>query len=926
MILNIKVRTSLALAACSLAGLALGSLLVQRYTAVERGIADSGRTSVTVRNTEVLRESVGHWLHVNDSILLKGQDALVATSIELSRRLRRLITDIERSDLGKPEIDRLEHIRRTVEAIDAELEQTDQITGSHRPRALQQAAALLEHRFDQLVLDVRGVYQRIRAAADNSHRRLESERKALTMSAWLAGLLYFGVVWICWIWMIQRIVRPIETLSAAAARADTEGRAFALPETGPAEVRQLTTNISNFVRKLKDAKAGTEEEIRQRTAELVEASKAKGQFLATMSHELRTPLNGIINMNELILDTGLNPEQTGFAQTAKNAAEALLALINDILDFSKIEARKLELEAVDFDLREIVDSSVEILAGVAESKALELTAVTAWDVPDRVIGDPMRLRQVLINLLNNALKFTSDGEVTVSARLLDHQKEQVTLRLEVRDTGIGIPEDRRESLFRAFEQVDSSTTRRFGGTGLGLAICRELVDLMGGSIHVESEVGVGSTFWFTIALQTAEQPPRSTLNIDGAIVISRRHGVRERLTELLRLLDVPADKIILLQDAKEVAAAQHGRWLAIHDPYERADGFAFQGIDELSTSLSIPIAVLDHWMRHWPESMGVIPNGIRKLAEPTNARGLTAFVDETGGKARLPTSTPTHAPSLSPMKPGARVLVVEDTPVNQRVARAILERHGFTTVLAENGAQAVHAFERDTFDLVLMDCQMPVMDGLEATRHIRAYEASRGGGTRIPIIALTAHPAADYRDECLAAGMDRFLSKPCRSGPLLEAIKEIVAERNDSVPQARVLVADDDAINRRVASTILERAGYNVTTVNDGQAAFDATQSAEFDIILMDWHMPVLDGLEATRLIREREESLGKDHMPILALTGNAQESDRQEAVAAGMDAVLTKPFRPPDLIAMVHSLLEQTRASTGTFASGSGPTAPVAD
>ncbi|MCK5945489.1 MAG: response regulator [Planctomycetes bacterium] len=925
--MNIKIHTSLVLAACTVAGLTMGGLLVERYRQIDAGIIATGPNSASMRTAQYLTEEVGEWLLVNDTVLLEGQSSMLNSSGRKAGRLRQRLDELAAAELAAGLDDRIAALQDGITSIEAKVFESREHIGDDRLEHLERIAAESRPLTTRIVEQITGLQQILRERADHRLAALEEQQDSLVMLVWLVASLYFGIVWLCWLWIVHRVVVPIERLSQAAGHADHEEGRFELPQAGPEEVRELTGNISSFVQKLQEAKAGTEEEVRQRTAELVEANKAKAQFLATMSHELRTPLNGIINMNELILETPLSAEQAGFAKTGKSAAEALLALINDILDFSKIEARKLDLEQVEFDVRELLDSAVEILGGVAESKQLELCAVIDADVPGRLLGDPTRLRQVVINLLNNALKFTSQGSVSVHAAVVAPAGGEVQLRVEVRDTGIGIPEDRRTALFQAFEQVDSSTTRKFGGTGLGLAICRELVTLMGGEIDVDSTVGEGSTFWFTVQLAVAPNAadaPNPPTNA-GVAVLSRRPLQRERVVAQLRYLGLPAAAVRCGEDAEDLEAGDD-KWLALVDPYGR-DGDGFAPVRDLRARDDVAdIAVLDHWMRHWPDTLGTAPDGVRRLKDPTSLEGLRQWLaGEAPDEAAAPPTPPAPeahepAPAAADEPPAAEhrtnVLVVEDTTVNQRVVRAILERAGYTATLANNGLEAVQACERQRFDLILMDCQMPVMDGLEATRCIRALELERTASSalpdHVPIVALTANAQEGFDQLCFEAGMDRFMAKPCRPGPLIAMIEEFLGPRAAAAPETpskrRLLVADDDAINRKVAHSVLSRAGYETVLVEDGQQAVEQLQQAAFDLVLMDCQMPVMDGLAASTRIRELELASGlakgnPGHLPIVALTGNVQEEDRDAAREAGMDEIVTKPFRPGQLVDVVERL-----------------------
>ncbi len=920
--MNIKVHTTLTLAACTATGVALGSFLVDRFRGIDDRIRELGPASVAMRNVELFGESLGQWLLVNDLVLYQGETFMASSSLTQADRLQELLDDIGETPLvadQRPALLRLaDDIEQTRELID----QARDLRGEQRDSRLAALASEADRLGKSAVARIEDLQHRMRRRAGFLSADLNDQRRFLALLSLAAAVLYLGVVALCWLWTVHKIVAPIEGLSDAAERAARDDAEFELSQRGPDEVRLLTRNIGSFVDKLQSAKAHTEQQVKERTAQLVEANQAKAQFLATMSHELRTPLNGIINMNELILETPLDREQESFARTAKNAAEALLGLINDILDFSKIEARKLTLELVEVDLRQLTDGAVEILAGLADSKGLELHAVVAPSVPAKVQGDPTRLRQVLINFLNNALKFTAEGSVSIHVDVdsTDEANDGTTLRFEVRDTGIGIPPERRASLFTAFEQVDASTTRKYGGTGLGLAICKELSALMGGDIGVDSEVGRGSTFWFTARLGTVPQQAPPPAPADSVLVVSRRPLVRARLEAQLRFLGVPASRCQVVEHWQQGTEPQTGQALAIVDPYATL-AEPFEAVEQLRGVPWIDgqrIAVLDHWLRHWPAEMGTPPTGIHPLAEPTGFEQLRAWLDGAPATASASNRPVPSTGTADAAGTGRHILVAEDTTVNQQVVRTVLERAGHRVTITENGREALDAFAEQTFDLVLMDCQMPVMDGIEATRKIRALETDRAAAStlprHVPILALTANAREEVVAECRAAGVDEFMTKPFRPADLLAAVERLLEPVPAAEPAAEsaatdaplILVADDSQINRTVASSVLRRAGYQVALVEDGQQAVEFIAETGAALVLMDCQMPVLDGLQATRLIRELEAAgpvggHAGDRLPIVALTGNAQESDRQEALAAGMDDFVTKPFRPKGLLAVVE-------------------------
>jgi signal transduction histidine kinase/DNA-binding response OmpR family regulator len=586
----------------------------------------------------------------------------------------------------------------------------------------------------------------------------------------------------------------------------------------------IQAELSLKNRELKSANEGLEGAVlraHEMTQKAESASRAKSRFLANMSHEIRTPMNGVMGMLELLTETELTDRQRRFAETARNSGESLLRIINDILDFSKIEAGRLELESTAFDLEATVEEAVVLFAGKAHAKGLEIACHVDPGVPAGLLGDRMRLRQILANLIGNAVKFTEKGEVAVRVHCSQEDPKEALLRFEISDTGIGIPAEYREHIFHAFSQADGSTTRRFGGTGLGLAISRQLVELMGGEIGLQSEPARGSTFWFTVRLAKAAEdakvarPTRSAdLRDLRVLVVDDNRTNREILHHQVLAWGMRngsacsgPEALDMLRRAARQGHAYDAAILDYHMP--GMDGLevarAMEQDPDLLGTRKIILTSVDQNIREQEMREAGIDAWLTK---PVRASQLFDCLAGVMNRSCRKEPGPRQEHAGQQKRFDALVLLAEDNPVNQEVAQSMLETLGCRVHVTTDGLEALEAASRKSFDLILMDCQMPRMDGYEAARVLKE-------GHSPPVIALTAHAMGGDREQCLAAGMDDYLAKPFSKEELCAVLDRWLVQKHvrpggkEHVPQQSQAQPKISSIDPKALETIgrLQRQG-----------------------------------------------------------------------------------------------------------------------
>ncbi|MGE0117931.1 MAG: response regulator [Dongiaceae bacterium] len=646
------------------------------------------------------------------------------------------------------------------------------------------------------------------------------------------------------------ISKPLSNLSVAMRAIETDKQySQRVAKSGNDEVGQLIHSFNSMLeqielrdKKLRAHRNELEQQVQTRTQELVQtnaslwqavseledaktkaeaANRAKSEFLATVSHEVRTPLNGVLGTTEVLLNTELSERQRRFGQIIHGSAKTLLSIINNILDFAKIEAGRIELDMVAFDPRNVVEEVQDLFNDMAEKKGLRFGSHVAPHLPRRLVGDAGRLRQVLTNLVGNAVKFTERGEVMIHVRPDEIATDKMRLRIEVRDTGIGVAADSQKRIFESFAQADQSTTRRYGGTGLGLAIARQLVQMMGGEIGVDSKIGEGSMFWFTVQLgittEEAEDPKRRLLSGIRALVVDGTRSSREAFGAQLaslgissRAVDHEDEALTLLQLAGRVGQRFD---VAFIDPGELDADWLIKEIRKDATIGQTRIILLVSRLTDEEENAADGIAGVERLLKPVRQSAVYDCLSATIHAKSAADAAPEPAADAPPF--AARILIAEDNPVNREVAGEALRQLGCQVDMANDGRQAIEGWESNAYDVILMDCHMPNMDGIEAAKIIRVREET-DGRARTPIIALTANARGEDYQNCIAAGMDDYLTKPLTLDELRVALDRWIGRQHSSaVPAA----ADGSAANAAAPAAQPPAEGPQATGAEPSPAA-----------------------------------------------------------------------------------------------------------
>jgi len=754
-----------------LTGIVLVSVLALDFLQLEKEQQDVGRNNLTLRDLDRLQDGISQWLLLGDLIYASGETYLVQGALSQGRLTRDIGANIAASTVGQDSI--------------RELAQLDEIYNRGQTR-LQQAAeisfdvetertSLLLTQWDTDAAKAIELMALLRANVDQlaTDRSMDvsDHRSQLVVKSLMTALFYLLLVLVMWMWVRWSVVKPIVTLTDATDDALKNNKSLNLEEQGPDEIKLLTRSVKAFIGQLEQREESLVQEVEtRRQAELAAAaaqkiaedlSMAKVSFLANMSHEIRTPMNGVLGMITLLEETELSKEQQDYLRTASISGQSLMTILNDILDVAKVDMGRMEIEVIEFDLHRLVEDVVQLMSRANAAQELEMGVLIDAQVPQSVRGDPTRIRQILSNMINNSLKFTNAGEVLLR---VSYPKKNM-LHLEVSDTGIGIDSEAQTRIFDSFAQADESTTRKFGGTGLGLALCKQLTTLMGGEIGVKSNPGEGSKFWFTVNISQSDNslrgfsPSRKTRS-PKILVLSQNHTTNKILNHYLTQWKLTYEVVPNISNVKQACNSKNPIEFVVIDaacPYTAVR--AMKEITKLAPAKHAHCIAI--CQKYQSDTRAILETGgfhsfLNKPLSPSKLHDSLL----SGEKPITPKATRVSDTADSTNHSSKhRILLVEDNPVNQKVAQGMLKILGCDVETAVNGREAVDALEDKSFDLVFMDCQMPVMDGLQATRLIREKE-SQSGSNSLPIVAMTAHALQEHRDASMLAGMNDHITKP----------------------------------------------------------------------------------------------------------------------------------------------------------------------
>ncbi len=785
---------------------------------------------VILRDYNHLQEASKQWLTLSDLIIGSGETYLVNGASDLSDTLLELVVEIESYFTASETRTLTDSLKSIISKNKDRIKKTETMFFDEEQDAFDQLLDELDQDAGIFINALTELKQKLDSGIEQRDLELVAQRERLEFKTTIAGIAYLLIVFLSWRWQTSLLVKPIQNLTFAARKALDEDDHIELQEAGSLEVRELTHHLHQFAGNLETKIKERTVELQQRQQELVIenknrknaevqaldaqkqaeiASEAKSDFLATMSHEIRTPMNGVVGMTDILLGTKLTSKQKHLASTVMSSANSLRAIINDILDFSKIQAGKLQIEQKAFNLHSMLEELSSIMANSFQSKGLEYLCIIDEDVPEYLIGDEYRIRQILINLLGNANKFTSEGEVVLHIESVGsntkNDQSLAQIRFSIKDTGVGIREENLDKIFQMFSQADGSTTREFGGTGLGLNICNQLLDLMDSKIQLDSIYGEGSTFHFTLGLPIDSQNTNNnktaydlkdlrilaidankfSLNVINSIVeqAGASCDCSQNKNEALQYLD------------QAILSGQNYDLILLDHHMPEIDGIMLAKEIKNIPELSVPTMILLCSANEEPAHEQLIATGIKTcFHKPLFKESLLEQISQVNNTSHsskhveVSLSTP-KTPSIEseeithekePKQFSGEILVAEDNPVNQQIIDLLLEELGFDVSLVENGQQAVDLASKRNFDLIFMDCQMPVMDGITATKEIRSKQIMNKNGYEIPIIALTANAMEGDRENCLAAGMTHYLSKPYNRSELVNILEEALLEKQET--------------------------------------------------------------------------------------------------------------------------------------------------